>query len=335
MNKSISNIAQMAGLPAFVSLSQSAVVDITGPDAAEFFQAQVCNDLRLLSPDSAQLNGYCHPKGRLLALFTVFAIDEGYRLILPLDIVEGFVKRLSMFVMRAKVVVQHRADLACLGVFTQGSIQALPGLPDMTPPASPMVLHSDADVNCVRWFDAPALPSEVAAPEQSATAANRFVVVAPVAECDRLLSLDNVAQTENAAWRWADVLAGIPSVSAANIEQFVPQMMNLQFLNGLSFKKGCYPGQEIVARMQYLGKLKRHMRAFRWQSDNVNGLPEIGAALSSGDDAAAGRIVDAVSDATGGVLLAVVKVDTENFEIDGQSLEPLALPYSMSVEETA
>jgi len=137
-------------------------------------------------------------------------------------------------------------------------------------------------------------------------------------------------------WRWGDINAGIPSVYASSTEQFIPQMLNMQLINALSFKKGCYPGQEIVARMQYLGKLKKHMKHLRVPDAIDAPAPAPGEVLTTESNNNAGQVVDAVVDETGVNLLAVVNIDTQ---IDELKLGKLGfveapLPYSLVADES-
>lgn len=326
-----------------VDLSASRVVDVTGEEAAGFLQGQFSNDLSKVSATRAQITGYCTPKGRLLALPLIMAIDSGFRLVLPASVKEGFVKRLSMFVMRAKVTIREREELICSGVIADdtGSTGAMAdGLGAL--PAGVMDVANGPDGQIVRWHDMPGSGSG-----SGSSARARYLVIA---DSERQVDLwqqgnDLPARTD-ALWRLADIRAGVPTIGKETLEAFVPQMLNLQLIDGLSFTKGCYPGQEIVARMQYLGKLKRHMRYFMSDkaldmsdSDTEAGsaiIPPPGSRLQTETDADAGVVVDAVLASSGHLeILAVVKVST-----DGQTLlsdtVPLAaaeLPYPLPTLE--
>ncbi len=167
------------------------------------------------------------------------------------------------------------------------------------------------------------------------TSAVRYLVLASVDDQIALWNTCNsMAKADDAVWRLADIGAGIPSVTRQTQEAFVPQMVNLQLIDALSFTKGCYPGQEIVARMQYLGKLKRHMRRFRLSPDATGkvSVPQAGDSLQAGEDADAGVVVDAVLGADGRAeLLAVVKVSAveASLSVGGQALLALDLPYDI------
>lgn len=216
------------------------VIRAQGADAAGFLHGQLTSDIEGLSGHEARLAGYCSAKGRLLASFIVLrpATDE-LLLICDASVLPATLKRLSMFVLRAKCRLSDasaelavrgwvNADLAPLGlalaqawaVATRGALHAL-RLPD-------------------------------------AAGATRALLVGPAAEL-AALPLDTLPALPEATWQWLQVQSAVPVITAANVEQFVPQMVNLEAVGGVNFKKGCYPGQEVVARSQYRGTLKRRM----------------------------------------------------------------------------
>lgn len=301
-----------------VDASPITVIEITGDDASSFLQSQFCNDLTVISANQGQLSGYCTPKGRLLAFFAVIACEEGYRLLLPQAMVDVFIKRLQMYVMRAKVSLAVRDDLVCAGLVADGNGHI--EVADLAWPAAELAVVSRGDLQILRWHD-----------DHTAVAGRQryFCVATPAAMAELWRQ---VAATAVCAgfdrWRLADISAGVPSLMEQTREAFVPQMLNLHLIDALSFSKGCYPGQEIVARMQYLGKLKRHMRRFRVDGEHV---PLPGTSVHAGDDAGAGQVVDAVRGMHGVELLAVVKVglDTTALSVAEQPLQPLELPYTL------
>jgi len=314
------------------------VVDATGADAATFLQGQFTNDVIGAGAGRACLSGYCTPKGRLLALPLVLALPDGaLRLLVPREIVESLLKRLRMFVMRAAVTFERRDDLHCLGAHVPDAdaaaalAQAVPGFPAV-PFDALEVMNGEsgsAVVQVCRWHDA-FLPMPC----------RRYLIVATTTE----LARDDA--DGDTSWRHGDITAGVPRIGEATQEAFVPQMVNLQLVEGLSFRKGCYPGQEIVARMQYLGTLKRHMRRFVVSDpDNgANGDARVGgdgvvagATLVTEADADAGRVVDAVRTYDGIELLAVVKIgaDIAALRIGNAVLESRALPYTLPADAQA
>ncbi len=315
-----------------VDLSSLSIIDITGNDAAAFLQGQFCNDLTKVSATRAQITGYCTPKGRLLALPAIVGIADGFRLLLPASIKDGFLKRLSMFIMRSSVVVTERLDWVCTGLMSDSNGHTgdagkhLGALPHAAMDAA----TSDAQ-QLICW------PSG-----RDTASAVRYLVLASVDDQVALWNTcKSIAKVDDAVWRLADIVAGIPSIRPQTQEAFVPQMMNLQLIDALSFTKGCYPGQEIVARMQYLGKLKRHMRRFALSPDASGELsvPQAGDSLQAGEDADVGVVIDAVLGTDGRAeLLAVVKVSAEDatLSVSGQPLLALDLPYDLpSIQASA
>lgn len=310
-----------------LDMSDWMVVDVTGADAAAFLQGQFCNDLQQVSVTRAQITGYCTPKGRLLALPTIVGTQNGFRMLVNRSVKDAFIKRLSMFVMRSDVTLNERDDLVCSGILAAASgslgelAQAIGALP-----ASPLDVATSEDSQLIRWHDDSVQSNHA-----------RYILVSEkAAAIDLWTNNADVEKCSVARWRLGDISAGVPSVTPGVSEAFVPQMINLQLIEALSFTKGCYPGQEIVARMQYLGKLKRHMRLFK--APIVQGAVLPGSKVSSGEDAEAGIVVDAVAvaeptDAAAGytLLLAVVKVaaDTNKFAFEGEALEAMNLPYEL------
>lgn len=311
--------------PQIVDLSGYAVLEITGDDAQAFLQGQFCNDIMQVSSTHAQITGYCTPKGRLLALPIAVGFDLGFRLLVPQSVKNTFVKRLSMFVMRAKVTIRELSDRRCVGVIaaddgTDDIIQSVFG----SVPVTPFDVSSSPSVQIIRWHD-----------DHTLNRRARFLVIA---DNETITSLwkqkTEIVRSGHGAWRLADISAGVPSVTGGVVEAFVPQMMNLQLIDGLSFTKGCYPGQEIVARMQYLGKLKRHMRFLQLPLNGkaVSSSPVAGSKLSCGTDQEAGVVVDAAQLGDDAIfILAIVKVSANEgvLQYEDRDLVAHDLPYEL------
>ena len=219
--------------PTLIPLPHLAVLELIGPDAETFLQAQIPGDIRLLNPARAQLSGWCTAKGRLLTTFVIWPVEGGYRLVLAADVAEVIAKRLKMYVLRLKVQISRLGD-AVLGVLYPATALGALNLPaDIW-----QVSHAEG-VTAIRLD------------------ANRVLLTGP--ETALISVTGSVAQGQTDEWLRADIEQGFPLVTQATSEHYVPQMVNLDKLGGVSFKKGCYPGQEIVARTHYLGKIKRHL----------------------------------------------------------------------------
>lgn len=311
----------LADTVSLIDLSYLTVIDISGDDATSFLQAQFCNDLAQVTDSAAQLSGYCSPKGRLLAIFTVFSHKDGFRLILPRSVAAAFEKRLKMYVLRAKVTITRRVDLVCCGIMADyqseiGPLDTLlPVLPlDVLGVIAPV--DDEPDFSLLRWHDAHLSDGgeqQTASSDKPASGRKRYLRICATSAAELFWTqAQAVDYAGDAVWRLADISAGIPTIGGHTQDEFVPQMVNLQLLNGLSFKKGCYPGQEIVARMQYLGKLKRQMRRYQASGSVV---PAAGSTLVTQTNADAGKVIDAVAGPMGIELLAVIRMSSAGEEL--------------------
>ena len=268
-------------------LDQYGLLQVTGADARAFLHAQLTNDIESLAPGRACYAGWCSAQGRLLATFLVVPFEAGFLLQVSRDLAAAVAKRLAMFVLRSKVTL---ADVS--GQWMQyGLWQAAAG----------------GDLAIREFKDR----VEIGIDADRALVLTRMTVDA-----------DMPAEE----WTLAEIHAGRPLVVQATQDRFVPQMVNLELSGGVDFRKGCYPGQEIVARTQYRGAVKRRMIRLR------------GAQLRPGQelysDDLAGQASGTVVNAAGGEALAVVPVSAIEsgapirVQPQGAVLEPAALPYS-------
>lgn len=236
-----------------VPLPELGVISVSGADAISFLQSQLTNDVAHLTADRMQLSGYCTPKGRLLATFHQWRIDDTVFLRTPRDVVSGIVKRLSMFILRAKVKVVDASDL--------WATQALLGND-----SARVLLEAGFTVAPAPWTSASVDRVRVDRVLPTPSGMDRFLLTGP---SESPPPLPAVARGPSNLWWFSEIEAAVPTVFAATQEKFVPQMLNLEVLGAVDFKKGCYPGQEIVARSQYLGKLKRRMNVAYVHDDDV------------------------------------------------------------------
>ena len=301
---------------ALMDLSQLGLVAISGPEAANFLQGQLTNDVLALSENASQLGSHCSPKGRMLASFRVFRTDEAIYLQLPRPKVDAMVKRLRMYLLRTKAAVEDESDrLVAIGIAGECAPSVLGSLLDSVP---------QQDNGLTRSGDTIAIRVPGPSP--------RFEILGPPSVMATLWNgLADEATVVNADfWELLNIRAGIPPVFPETSDAFVPQMANLQLLDGVSFKKGCYTGQEVVARMQYLGKLKRRMYLSRVTAE-IPPLP--GDTLhcpSSSSEQATGKIVDARLNIDGDYeVLAVVEIEAaENGEVRLDGPEGPLLSFS-------
>lgn len=277
------------------------VIRISGDDRTDFLQGQLTQDLNELSPDRTRLWGWNNPKGRLLAVGQAVDTGAATLLVLPRELLDSTVQRLQMFVLRAK------AQIEATGLKVAG---LQPGPDAITVQGLALGTEADASATdgerCIaRTIGDPA----------------RALLIAPV---------DTLAAEESsravAAWELADVRAGLPTITGATAEAFVPQMVNLELLGGISFTKGCYVGQEVVARTQNLGRIKRRM--FRFASPAP---ADAGNDLVDADGGRVGKVVRCAPAEEGHELLAVVQLASVAgpLFVGDAMLAPLNMPYEI------
>jgi len=301
-------------------LSQLGLLAFSGEDTAEFLQSQLTNDVRGLAAHATAWNGYCSPKGRMLANFLMWKNGADICLQMSGDVREAVLKRLKMFILRSKVLARDATDENVRLVL-----------------AGPQAAAALADAG----LPLPEGTMKTAGNEQGLTmriGADKFVLslepeTAPAAWA---ALTKHATPVGTAVWDWLRLASGIPMITAATQEEFVPQMVNWEVLGGVSFQKGCYPGQEIVARTQYLGKLKRRM--YLAHVDSVD-APAAGDNLYTPDmdGQASGMVVNAAPAPGGGHdLLAVAQIESVAAgqpihwkSADGPVLALKTLPYAL------
>jgi folate-binding protein YgfZ len=344
-----------------VSLSSMSVIVAEGPDAEQFLQAQLTNSLQTLAADQHQLTGYCSAKGRLLAIARLWRLGQDrIALLLPADIAPGLVKRLGMFVLRAKLRLSL-AQAQVEGLWFGGSGEVR----DAGEAGSVSRGAKDSEVFLL-WLGAAgadqlrALRVSLGLPSQASGADPIPALPGWFSDSAYAAQSDEEARQASQEWEAADIRAGLPWVWASTQDLFVPQMVNLELMDGVNFQKGCYPGQEVVARSQYLGKLNRRMFGV---SFSLNGAPrETGLAgaspmppmqslahsrpppiapgcdvFSPSDPSQPCGTLVAAAQASPGRLLGLVSVSLDAWaegglrlhSPEGPLLEPFALPYAV------
>jgi tRNA-modifying protein YgfZ len=226
-----------------VPLTQIGVIRVSGDDAQTFLNTQLTSDLVQVTENAAQYSGFCTPKGRLLATFLVCLRGSDYLLMLPREITDPVAVRLQRYVLRAKVKVEIGSDdYALFGIAGAQSASIIASVVGQ-PPVRPMAV---ADCGAATLVTLPG---------------RRHLVICDSSQADEQWNALRKQATPAGVqvWELQSIRAGIASVTAATQESFIPQMLGLEKLGAVSFEKGCYPGQEIVARTKYLGKLKREL----------------------------------------------------------------------------
>jgi tRNA-modifying protein YgfZ len=309
--------------PVVATLDSLGVIAVEGADAVDFLHGQLTNDVSHLDTQRVQLNGYCSAKGRLYAIFDNWRDAHAVYLQLPREILPGVMKRMSMFVLRAKVGLRDASrEWQARAILGPGSATSLkPLLADL-----PAVGATACLPDGTRLHRLPPSPQ----------IEERLLLLQPTPSSGVIDSKLALAQCPEGLFWWSQIDAGWPNVFAVTQERFVPQMINLEVIGGVNFKKGCYPGQEVVARSQYLGKLRRRMQIAHVASHVAAG-EDVFAADSEGP---VGTVVMAASAPDGGMDL-LFECPAERFEGDlrlvsraGPRLMLRPLPYAL-VDVTA
>ena len=306
-------------------LSHLGLIDCVGPESEVFLQGQLSCDLQEIGANASGYCSHCTPKGRMIASFLIWRIPAGespqFRMALSRSILAPAMKRLGMYVLRSKVKLSDVSDsVTLLGVAGDEHATASDPMFAGLSPHETRQLEGGGTV--------------------IALSQGRFVIAVPVEGARAMWS--KLAATRRPVgtpcWEWLDIRNGIPFIAAGTQEQFLPQMTNLELLGGVSFKKGCYTGQEVVARTQHLGKVKRRMHLAHLDLSEDAPRPCPGDETYSDDipGQASGMVVSAQNAPGGGYdLLAVVHQSSRESSIvrwrsaDGPVLRFADLPYEV------
>ena len=307
-------------------LSSYSLIVVAGDDAVSFMQGQFTNDVTQVDDSHCQLSALCNNKGRMLANFRLFKNQANYFISLKNNLSESVVDHLQKYILRATVAVQDISEqLVHLGISGDSATELLGRFID----------NIDASIDSVSSND-DYIAIRVAGEKP------RYQIFCSAEKAQALWQqlADDVKAVNTSAWDYLDILAGLPFIDSGTSGAFVPQMANMDLINGISFTKGCYTGQEIVARMHYLGKLKK--RCFRVHIE-TDTKPLNGETLFA-EDARAGQntgaiIMSAASPEGGYEALAVIQLaDAESrlhlHNAEGPLVTVGELPYGLEVEES-
>ncbi len=297
------------------------LIMVSGEDASEFLQNQLSNDINLLDQTRFQLSSYSTPKGRMLGVFRVIQVSNGYLLLTTRSMVQSLLEQLFKYIVQAKVTLADASDY-----FARIALQTdQPGIIEhpLMPTEPGTVMQNDSSIS---------LQLEALGSQQ------RYLLM--FLSADEAIKLWESFATQLqvagfSSWHLSEIKAGIPMIYPQTREEFVLQMANLGALGGVSFKKGCFPGQEIVARMEYLGKLKRRMFLARIETDCLplpgDELVTQGATVIDGS----GKVVDAEFDEDGIChclyIAQIAKVHSGSLQLLAQpesSIHNVDLPYT-------
>ncbi len=288
-------------------LSGFALLAISGNDRHAFLHGQFINDLNLINNPAAQLSAWCNPKGQVITNFIIINTGISYLLIFKQELKEYVEKRLNMFIMRSGVTIENISE------------------------SSPLVgLANIKDISSL-GLDIPTNAGEVLAvdglviichPDNS----GRYLITGSIDALTRKLPELNKSYTSCSVWELFDILAGLPWITAATQEQFLPQMLNLDALKSLSYQKGCYPGQEVVARLHYRGEVKKRLQLIKSKhelhiGDNI---------YLNQSEGKAGTIVNLAKHPDGNYYgLAVIDLDKLKNSLYEKEISIIALPYTI------
>ena len=308
----------VTGLPAnfVIPCSEEVVLSCTGKDTIEFLQSQLTCDLRNLAENQFLLGAYCNPKGRVLASLRLYRTAEAIQLVTHHSVADALLSRLRMYVLRADVMITHSEETAimCVGGF---DIQD--------------ILASTSDVHACSAFGSDIAQGAESGPFPCTLVTGRSD---DLAACWSSLPTDPVPLGSD-YWSLLQIQKGIPSVTDSTSGLFTPQNINLDLIDAVSFKKGCYPGQEIVARMRYLGKVKQRM--VRGRSSQSSAFLPGEAIYADESGAKSGTVVSSaiLEDRPSELLMSVSdfqETDTPYHakEPGGPEIRRLKLPYNIS-----
>jgi len=312
----------LAGDNIITDLSWLAIIKITGEDASTFLQGQFTNDVRLVTPNQFQISAWCSAKGRVLFSFYLFKRDDAYYILLDHAHLNAILQRLTMYKLRSKVDITDMSEhMLRIGLAGEKSTDLL-------------------NANSLKNVYDSLTENEMTILRIHGQQPRYIVLTENLEKMQNIWenSITTAQKVGQSAWELLDILAAVPRITPATSEAFVPQMINFQALEGIHFKKGCYTGQEVVARMQYLGTLKRRMYLAKIDSDT---MPQMGDDLFVDNDTqSAGKIVNVQSHPEGGyILLAVIKIaqaETQPIHLQSQTgavLTFLDLPYDVTIKD--
>lgn len=301
-------------------LNELAAIAISGDAAVSFLQGQLTCDVREVVAGQAHLAAHCTPKGRVLLLGQLLPFAHQLRWLLPSSLAQAALKRLSMYRLRTPVTLALAEQELALGIIGSSVLAVLSAQLGTALPQQPGQTLQQAELTVVN------------------ISADKMMIYGASAAIHALISALNaqqLPQLEMDAWRYTTIMAGIPTLSPETQEAFIPQMLNLERLGGVSFTKGCYTGQEIVARTQYLGKLKRRLYVLHSPEALASGALLYSAISDPNQEA--GQVLELCADPAGGYVLTAVALtqcaeaqDLRLHSREGQLLQFLLLPYVLS-----
>ena len=303
-------------------LSHLALIDVSGEDADDFLNGQFTTNIKQLAKDHLQFSAWCNPKGQVKTTIFIYRHETGFNILLPTELKDPFLKQLQMYIMRSNVKLIDKSDeLVRVGIQTNNN-KLLAELMESVPEQKGKITIEN-DLHCLHAFG-------------SENTSQRYIFIGSV---ERLINLwqkysQHSTTVGTAAWELLDIQAAYPWLSSQTTEKFLPQMLNLDLIDGLNYQKGCYPGQEIIARLHFRGQLKRSLYL---ATCSLDAQPEIADQLYANDHENSVGIVINVQKNTLAIedsyyLLAVIEKELIESQLslrgpNGASLALQPLPY--------
>lgn len=298
-------------------LSHLALIDVSGGDAVDFLNGQFTTNIKQLAEKHLQFSAWCNPKGLVKATFYIYRHETGFNILLPAILRDSFIKQLQMYIMRADVNLVDKSNIL-IRVGIQTNNKLLTELIDSVPEQDDDI-KIQKDFHCLRAFG-------------SKNISQRYIIIGPI---ERIRTLWKDFSTYSypvgaALWELLDIKAAYPWLSSQTTEKFLPQMLNLDLIDGLDYQKGCYPGQEIIARLHFRGQLKRSLYL---ATCSLDARPEISDQLYINNHKnSVGVVINVQPSKEKYYLLAVIEKEFIEHHLalratDGASLTLQPLPY--------
>ncbi|WP_456378410.1 CAF17-like 4Fe-4S cluster assembly/insertion protein YgfZ [Thiolapillus sp.] len=308
---------------ALTALTSLGLIRVRGEDARDFLQGQLTNDIRAVTTEQAQLSAWCNPKGRMLALMLVFQHGDDLYLQLPRERIAPVLKRLGMYVMRSRVTLSDASEE--LPIMAVGG-DCIGGLLE-NQPEDDFASRQSGELSLIRFPGVQPRVQVIGTADALAAIWNKTAATA--------------TQVNEGWWRLQNIRSGIPAIYDVTAETFIPQMLNLDLLHGISFTKGCYTGQEVVARMKYLGQLKRRMYLARFAAAEEPGPGDKLFSATSKSAQGAGKLVDVQPSPAGGwealVAAEISSVEAGDIRLGDANGPALAIqppPYGLQAADS-
>ncbi|MDA9087893.1 folate-binding protein [Methylophilaceae bacterium] len=279
------------------------LIEVSGEDASTFLQGQITNDINLVNETTSVYAGLCNPKGRLLAFFHILKLHDSFFLICPQCIAENIAKKLAMYVLRSKVVIAINTTIRLQGFeFAGEGLCDKVGFPENTNTMQSF-LREGMHVTRISGINPRYLCLADNSTITTFMTAHKTHVVEKTCEC----------------WKQTSITNKIPNIYLETQGKFIPQSLNLDLINAINFKKGCYTGQEIVARTHYLGTVKKRLFRGVWSGDKT--LLNLGNEILT-NETLVGQVIDYSSDKSESHILFELKVDSvkDDLALHGDSL---------------